>query len=80
MFYKKNTKESYKISNEKWKGTVVVEASYLMPLTLVLYGILILIAASLLVRCLSSQNHFLLEHQQMRYTDEQRREVIFTER
>ena len=80
MFYKKKVGKNHRTSNKKWKGTVIVEASYLMPFTLVLYGILILIAASLLVRCLSSQNRFLQEHQKMRYTNESEMEVIFWDR
>ncbi len=64
----------------KWKGSIVVEASYLMPFTLILYGIIILIAAVLLVRCLSSQNQFLLTWQEKRYTDSNISEVIYADR
>lgn len=64
----------------KWKGSIVVEASYLMPFTLVLYGIIILIAAVLLVRCLSSQNRFLQVWQGERYTNLDTLEVIYADR
>lgn len=64
----------------KWKGSIVVEASYLMPFTLVLYGIIILIAAVLLVRCLSSQNRFLQVWQGERYTSLDTLEVIYADR
>ena len=66
--------------HRKWKGSIVVEASYLMPFTLVLYGIIILIAAVLLVRCLSSQNRFLQIWQGERYTNLDNIEVIYTDR
>lgn len=58
----------------------MVEASYLMPFTLVLYGIIILIAAVLLVRCLSSQNRFLQVWQGERYTSLDTLEVIYADR
>lgn len=64
----------------KWKGSIVVEASYLMPFTLILYGIIILIAAVLLVRCLSSQNRFLQVWQGERYTNLDTSEVIYVDR
>ena len=64
----------------KWKGSIVVEASYLVPFTLVLYGIIILIAAILLVRCLSSQNRFLQVWQGERYTNPDKLEVIYADR
>lgn len=64
----------------KWKGSIVVEASYLMPFTLILYGIIILIAAVLLVRCLSSQNRFLQTWQGERYTNLDAVEVIYADR
>ncbi len=63
-----------------WKGSIVVEASYLMPFTLVLYGIIILVAAVLLVRCLSSQNRFLQTWQGERYTNLDAVEVIYADR
>lgn len=66
--------------HRKWKGSIVVEASYLMPFTLVLYGIIILIAAVLLVRCLSSQNRFLQIWQGERYTNPDTLEVIYADR
>ena len=61
-------------------GSIVVEASYLLPFTLVLYGIIILIAAALLVRCLSSQNRFLQAWQTERYTNSDTLEVIYADR
>lgn len=64
----------------KWKGSIVMEASYLMPFTLVLYGIIILIAAVLLVRCLSTQNRFLQVSQTERYTNFDTAEVIYANR
>ena len=67
-------------NRRKWKGSIVVEASYLMPFTLVLYGIIILIAAVLLVRCLSSQNRFLQIWQEERYTNPDTLEVIYVDR
>ncbi len=67
-------------NHRKWKGSIVVEASYLMPLTLILYGIIILIAAVLLVRCLSSQNRFLQVWQGERYTNPDTLEVIYADR
>lgn len=66
--------------HRKCKGSIVVEASYLMPFTLILYGIIILIAAVLLVRCLSSQNRFLQIWQGERYTNSDTLEVIYTDR
>lgn len=69
------------------KASFTVEASYMVPFTLFLYGILILITAALLARCLASQNLFLKEHREQRYTrpyEEQAAtgygEVIYTER
>ena len=47
---------------------------------LVLYGIIILIAAALLVRCLSSQNRFLQAWQTERYTNPDTLEVIYADR
>lgn len=67
-------------NRRKWKGSIVVEASYLLPFTLVLYGIIILIAAALLVRCLSSQNRFLQAWQTERYTNPDTLEVIYADR
>lgn len=64
---------------KRWKGFIVVEASYLMPFTLVLYGIIILIAAVLLVRCLSSQNRFLQAWQGERHTNSDTSEVIYAD-
>ena len=58
----------------------MVEASYLMPFTLVLYGIIILVAAVLLVRFLSSQNRFLQTWQGERYTNLDAVEVIYADR
>ncbi len=63
----------------KRNGSIVVEASYLMPFTLVLYGIIILVAAVLLVRCLSSQNGFLQAWQEERYTKLDTSEVIYAD-
>lgn len=69
------------------KASFTVEASYMVPFTLFLYGILILITAVLLARCLSSQNLFLKEHREQRYTQpfeeqsaEAYGEVIYMER
>ncbi len=67
-------------NRRKWKGSIVVEASYLLPFTLVLYGIIILIATALLVRCLSSQNCFLQVWQAERYTNPDTLEVIYADR
>ena len=67
-------------NRRKWKGSIVVEASYLLPFTLALYGIIILIAAALLVRCLSSQNRFLQAWQTERYTNPDTLEVIYADR
>ena len=67
-------------NRRKWKGSIVVEASYLLPFTLVLYGIIILIAAALLIRCLSSQNRFLQAWQTERYTNPDTLEVIDADR
>lgn len=73
--------------HKRKRGSFTVEASYMVPFTLFLYGILILITAVLLARCLSSQNLFLKEHREQRYTtiyEEQDAEacgeVIYTER
>lgn len=86
MFHKLPSRKVQKAAEEpcwqkqrKWKGTVVVEASYLVPFTLVLYGMIILLAAVLLVRCLSSQNRFLQSKQQERYIDFNRSEVIYAD-
>ena len=63
--------------SRKWKGSITVEASYLVPMTLVIYGVIILVAATLLVRCLSSQNGFLLNYQRELYTSYEETEVIY---
>ena len=63
--------------SREWKGSITVEASYLVPMTLVIYGVIILVAATLLVRCLSSQNGFLLNYQRELYTNYEEAEVIY---
>ena len=65
---------------KKWKISEVVEACFLLPFTLLLCGIIILIAAALLVRCLSSQNRFLQAWQTERYTNPDTLEVIYADR
>lgn len=71
--------KQHQINYKKWKGSMVVEASYLMPFTMILYGVIILIAAVLLRRCLSSQNQFLYVYQMERYTGSGRSEVIYAD-
>lgn len=52
--------------NRKFQGSVVIEASYLVPVTLMVYWILILLAFILFQRCLETQRNFLQEFQQER--------------
>ncbi len=79
MFYNRKDQNDYRDCRKR-NGSIVVEASYLMPFTLVLYGIIILVAAVLLVRCLSSQNRFLQTWQGERYTNLDAVEVIYADR
>lgn len=52
--------------NRKLRGSVVIEASYIVPVTLMIYWILILLAFILFQRCLETQRNFLQEFQQER--------------
>ena len=79
MFYNRKDQNDYRDCRKR-NGSIVVEASYLMPFTLVLYGIIILVAAVLLVRCLSSQNRFLQTWQGERHTNLDAVEVIYADR
>ena len=70
------------MSDKKWKASMVVEASYLVPYTLMLYAMLILLAITLLQRCLTSQNYFLenFENSRQAMIQEGYGEVIYGKR
>ncbi|MDE5908706.1 MAG: pilus assembly protein [Lachnospiraceae bacterium] len=64
---------------KKWKGSFTVEASFIMPIVLFLYLLIILSALFLYCRCAISQNNFLLAMRAARFTEgkEHYGEVIY---
>lgn len=75
------------VCHKRKKASLIVEASYMVPFTIFLYGILILLTSALLVRCLTSQNEYLNAHREWRYTKYDQNqtqkatgEVIYAER
>lgn len=64
---------------KKWKGSFTVEASFIMPVVLFLYLLIILGALFLYCRCAISQNNFLLAMRAGRFTrgEEYYGEVIY---
>ncbi len=52
----------------KWKGYFTIEASFIMPVVLVLYLMIILAALFLYCRCVISQDNFLLGMRAARFT------------
>lgn len=55
---------------KKWKGYFTVEASFVLPLVLFLYLLIILSALFLYCRCAISQDNFLLGMRAGRFTEE----------
>ncbi len=64
---------------KKWKGSFTIEASFIMPLVLFLYLLIILTALFLYCRCAISQDTFLLAMRGERFTqgEEHYGEVIY---
>ncbi len=67
--------------NKKWNGYLTVEASFLMPMVLFLYMLVILCGFYLYNRCVISQDNYLLAFRGSRFTDaaENYGEVIYGE-
>lgn len=65
--------------HKKWNGYFTVEASFIMPMVLVLYLLIILSALFLYCRCAISQDCFLLAMRAERFTwgEENYGEVIY---
>ena len=55
---------------KKWNGYFTVEASFILPLVLFLYLLIILSALFLYCRCVISQNNFLLGLRAERFSEE----------
>ncbi len=53
---------------KKWKGSFTIEASFIMPLVLFLYLLIILSALFMYCRCAISQDNFLLAMRAERFT------------
>ena len=58
-----------KIGHRKWKGYFSLEASYIMPMVLFLYLLILLAALFLYCRCAISQDLFLLALRTQRFTE-----------
>ncbi len=56
--------------HKKWNGYFTVEASFILPLVLFLYLLIILSALFLYCRCVISQNSFLLGMRAERFSEE----------
>lgn len=67
--------------NKKWNGYLTVEASFVMPIVLFLYMLVILCGFYLYNRCVISQDNYLLAFRGSRFTDaaENYGEVIYGE-
>lgn len=65
--------------HRKWKGYFTVEASFILPLVLFLYLMIILSALFLYCRCAISQDNFLLGMRAERFTgaEDENGEVIY---
>ena len=55
--------------HKKWKGYFTVEASFILPLVLFLYLLIILAALFLYCRCMISQDNFLLGMRGERFSE-----------
>lgn len=55
--------------HKKWKGYFTVEASFILPLVLLLYLLIILAALFLYCRCMISQDNFLLGMRGERFSE-----------
>ena len=67
--------------HRKWKGYFTVEASFVMPIVLFLYLLIILVALFLYCRCAISQDNFLLAMRGAEFTkaEENYGEIIYGE-
>lgn len=55
--------------NKNWNGYMTVEASFLMPMVLFLYLLIILCGFFLYNRCIISQDNYLLAFRGSRFTE-----------